>query len=71
MPAVSAAAARPRLAAARRTHPIHLDGVLDEPDWARAGVATSFTQRFPDPGKPATYQTEVRILYDTDAIYVG
>ena len=55
----------------RRTRPIHLDGVLDEQDWARAGVATSFTQRFPDPGKPATYQTEVRILYDDDAIYVG
>jgi hypothetical protein len=57
--------------AARRTHPIHLDGVLDEADWARAPVATSFTQRFPDPGKPATFQTEVRILYDDDAIYVG
>ena len=81
MPARSAAAqvvstplattAKPRLIAARRTHPIHLDGVLDEQDWALAGVATSFTQRFPDPGKPATFQTQVRILYDDDAIYVG
>jgi Domain of unknown function (DUF5916)/Carbohydrate family 9 binding domain-like len=62
---------KPRLTAARRTHPIHLDGVLDEPDWSLAGVATTFTQRYPDPGKPATYQTEVRILYDDDAIYVG
>jgi hypothetical protein len=67
----STVTARPRLTAARRTHPIHLDGVLDEPDWALAGVATSFTQRFPDPGRPATFQTEVRILYDNDAIYVG
>jgi hypothetical protein len=63
--------AKPKLTAARRIHPIHLDGVLDEPDWSLAGVATSFTQRFPDPGKPATFQTEVRILYDGDAIYVG
>jgi hypothetical protein len=57
--------------ATRRTHPIHLDGTLDEPDWSLAAIATSFTQRYPDPGKPATYQTEVRILYDDDAIYVG
>jgi hypothetical protein len=71
VPASSAVAAKPTLAAARRTRPIHLDGVLDEPDWARAGVATHFTQRFPDPGKVATFQTEVRILYDDDAIYVG
>lgn len=63
--------AKPKLMAARRAHPIHLDGILDEPDWSLAGIATSFTQRFPDPGKPATYQTEVRILYDDDAIYVG
>ena len=59
------------LAAARRTHEIHLDGILDEQDWSLAGVATHFTQRYPDPGKPATYQTEVRVLYDDDAIYVG
>ncbi len=64
-------ASRPSVSAARRTHPIHLDGILDEPDWSLAGVATTFTQRYPDPGKPATYQTEVRILYDDDAIYVG
>jgi len=70
-PAPTAATAKRTLTAARRTHPIHLDGALDEPDWAHAPVATSFTQRFPDPGKPATFQTEVRILYDDDAIYVG
>lgn len=64
-------APKPHVAAARRTHPIHLDGVLDETDWSLPGVATSFTQRFPDPGKPATFQTAVRILYDDDAIYVG
>jgi len=66
-----AASPKPKVNAARRTHPIHLDGILDEPDWALAGVATTFTQRYPDPGKQATYQTEVRILYDDDAIYVG
>src|SRR4051812_46494827 len=59
-------AAKPKLMAARRVHPIKLDGALDEQDWSLAGVATDFTQRFPDPGKPATYQTEVRILYDDD-----
>jgi hypothetical protein len=63
--------ARPKLMATRRTHPIHLDGILNEADWAQAAIATHFTQRFPDPGKAATYDTEVRILYDDDAIYVG
>ena len=70
-PPVTSTVVRPRVLAARRTHSIHLDGILDEPDWSLAGVATSFTQRYPDPGKPATYQTQVRILYDDDAVYVG
>ena len=70
-PPATPAVVRPHVNAARRTHPIHLDGILDEADWSLAGLATAFTQRFPDPGKPATYQTEVRILYDDDAIYVG
>lgn len=62
---------KPTLAATRRTHPIKLNGILDDPDWALAAVATHFTQRFPDPGKAATYDTEVRILYDDEAVYVG
>ncbi len=50
---------------------ITVDGILDEPEWARAEPATDFIQRLPALGRPATERTEVRILYDRDNIYVG
>jgi hypothetical protein len=53
------------------TEPIRIDGRLDEAAWARAVPVTGFTQVTPDEGEPATERTEVRILYDHDAIYVG
>jgi hypothetical protein len=64
-------AVKPSLQASRATQAIRLDGKLDDVDWAKAAVATDFIQRYPDPGKPATLRTEVRVLYDNDAIYVG
>lgn len=67
----SSGSAKPVLTAVRVTHAPRIDGRLDEADWISAPVATHFVQRFPDPGLPATYQTEVRILYDDDAVYVG
>ncbi|MEP6508106.1 MAG: carbohydrate binding family 9 domain-containing protein, partial [Gemmatimonadales bacterium] len=68
--AVTPAPARIELHASRATS-IQLDGKLDEKEWSTAEAATNFTQRFPDPGHPATMRTEVRILYDANAIYVG
>ncbi|MDB4907357.1 MAG: hypothetical protein JWO05_2141 [Gemmatimonadetes bacterium] len=59
------------LGATRASGVIHLDGRLDEADWARAEVAGDFTQRHPTPGVPATYRTEIRVLYDAGFIYVG
>jgi hypothetical protein len=50
---------------------IDLDGRLDEPIWQRATPATDFIQQDPDNGQPATERTEVRILYDADALYMG
>ena len=57
--------------AARRTGRITIDGRLDEPAWAAAPVADSFTQSYPAPGAPAPDPTTVRVLYDDDALYVG
>jgi len=57
--------------ATRATGRIVIDGQLDEHDWRRAELATHFVQRDPDEGKPATERTEIRILYDADAIYFG
>jgi hypothetical protein len=50
---------------------IVLDGRLDEAAWLEAPPATDFRQSQPNEGRPATQRTEVRILYDDAAIYVG
>src|SRR5688572_10020182 len=55
----------------RATGPIALDGVLNEPAWRDAPVARHFIQNDPRQGEPATYDTDVRILYDDRAIYFG
>jgi len=51
--------------------PITVDGVLDELVWQDAVPATGFIQREPYQGQKATERTEIRILYDNEAIYFG
>ena len=48
-----------------------IDGLLNEPPWQQAPPLTNFMQAEPFEGDPASEGTEVRILYDDDAIYVG
>ncbi len=48
-----------------------IDGVLDDAAWKDAPVLTGFIQNSPAFGLPGSQKTEVRILYDNDAIYVG
>jgi hypothetical protein len=50
---------------------IRIDGVLDEPVWNTAPKAIDFFQRMPYNGKPATFATEVRFLYDNSGLYIG
>ena len=50
---------------------IRLDGQLDEAAWAAAQPATDFTESYPNAGAPASLKTEARVLYGSDAIYVG
>jgi hypothetical protein len=57
--------------ASRRTGEIHLDGKLDEPAWQAAQPATDFMESYPKPRERAHDQTEVRVLYDDAALYVG
>lgn len=61
----------PTVAAMRRIQPVTIDGRLDEPEWATAQPATDFRQAQPKPGDPATQRTEVRILFDDEALYIG
>ena len=57
--------------AARASGEITLDGQLAEAMWADAPPISGFIQREPDEGAPATESTEVRVLYDDDAVYIG
>jgi hypothetical protein len=64
----------PRAAAVRASRTsgsIDLDGALSESAWSMAVAVSDFSQREPDEGAPATERTEVRVLYDDDALYVG
>ncbi|MDQ7066429.1 MAG: DUF5916 domain-containing protein [candidate division KSB1 bacterium] len=51
--------------------PPKIDGLLTDPVWRLAPVASGFTQRDPKEGEPATEPTEVRVLYDDDYLYIG
>lgn len=60
------------LQAIKLTHPPpRIDGNLDDLAWKDAQVATDFIQNFPGFGLPASQKTEVKIIYDDAAIYVG
>ena len=61
----------PRVQAVRREQPIELDGKLDEPIWSTAPAASGFRQAQPNIGEPATQRTEIRLLFDDEALYVG
>jgi hypothetical protein len=64
-------AVRPHLRAVRTTERPVIDGKLDDPAWRKAVPSTTFTQHFPDEGAPPSERTEVRVLYDDDAVYIG
>ena len=49
----------------------HIDGVLDESVWLNAAVAKDFKQYEPYNGDKASLPTEVKIIYDDQAIYFG
>lgn len=55
----------------RTTARIAIDAHLDEADWHLAVPATGFTQNTPNPGNPARQRSDVRVLYDDDALYIG
>jgi Domain of unknown function (DUF5916) len=62
---------RPVAQATLRQGEITIDGRLDEAAWAAATPITELVQSVPDEGRPPTQKTEIRILYDANAIYIG
>jgi uncharacterized protein DUF5916/cellulose/xylan binding protein with CBM9 domain len=63
--------APPSVTAARVDRPPALDGHLDDAAWAQATPLAALVQSVPDEGLPVSESTEVRIVYDADALYVG
>src|SRR4051812_10276769 len=57
--------------AVRATAAPKLDGKLDDAAWGAAEVSSDFTQSYPNAGAGPTQKSEVRVLYDDDALYVG
>lgn len=62
---------RKSIDAYRIDSPIEIDGYFHEAEWQNAPLATDFVQNSPNPGKPASKPTEVRVLYDDEAIYIA
>ncbi|MGD8602595.1 MAG: DUF5916 domain-containing protein [Gemmatimonadota bacterium] len=61
----------PALEADRDLSDIEIDGVIDEADWQDAKVFTGFIQREPVEGAPVEYDTEVRVMFGDDAVWVA
>ncbi len=61
----------PTARAVRVDATVRVDGRLDEAVWADAPAVTEFTQLDPHEGEPASERTEVRILHDDVALYIG
>ncbi len=59
------------LTAYRRTAPIRIDGVLDEPDWKNADALSGFKPGGQTPKTAKIQQSYVRVVYDTDTLYVA
>ena len=55
----------------RAPQPPVIDGILNEPAWADAAVIEDFTQQEPNEGQPATERTIVRLMYDSESLYIA
>lgn len=59
--------------AIKTINPPKIDGLLDDDAWKNAPIATDFVEYSPVSGKHESNEnrTEVKILYDDNAIYIG
>ncbi|MFT6054034.1 MAG: hypothetical protein ACJAS3_000155 [Roseivirga sp.] len=57
--------------AVRTTEKIKIDGLIDEDIWCQAPIQSDFYQNSPNPGEPSQRRSEVRFLYDDEAIYIS
>jgi hypothetical protein len=57
--------------AVRIENPPKIDGIIDEAVWQKANIAGDFSQYEPYNDRPASLNTEVKILYDDKSIYIA
>ncbi len=71
--AVTTTEVRPTLQASRipAGSVVELDGALDDAVWAQARPITEFRQQEPVEGGEPSEPTEIRVLYDDEALYIG
>jgi len=55
----------------RTQNDVKINGELDEFDWLSAEIATGLTQLNTAPGEKASNQTEIKVMYDDQAIYIS
>ncbi|HPT12936.1 MAG TPA: DUF5916 domain-containing protein, partial [Bacteroidales bacterium] len=53
-----------------KTPPV-IDGIINDDEWAQGEWAGDFIQFQPNDGKPATQETEYKVLFDENNIYVA
>ncbi|MBP7272413.1 MAG: carbohydrate binding family 9 domain-containing protein [Saprospiraceae bacterium] len=63
--------AKKSLSATNITQSITIDGELNEAEWASAQAASDFVINQPNTGAAATHRSDVRVLYDNQALYIG
>ncbi len=72
VPIFLSAGSNPKKATAIRTIVApRIDGLLNEPEWNLAPAETEFWQQNPHEGAPASFPTNIRILYDDHALYLA
>jgi hypothetical protein len=67
----AARAQAPSLRAAALPSPVRIDGRLDDAAWALAQPSSGFSESYPDANGTPRLETEVRVLYDAEALYVA
>lgn len=62
-----------KIAAQRTSTSPKIDGLLNDPQWEGIAIATGFIENNPTPGRieTAIRRTEVKIIYDDQAVYVA
>ena len=70
-PMALAASPRPSATAVRMVGRVAVDGVLDEDGWRVARAMDGFRQAEPLQGEAVSEATEVRVLFDDEAVYIG